>query len=311
MYHQPNQGQYDNHPNQYPQNNQQPNPFAQNNQPYQQAFPGNPAMPPPPGYNQYQPTNGPVMPPPPGYDAQNKGDVVYDPYGGAGEDFGLSNKLSTNTRLAFIRKVLGILAAQFALTAIGVTIAVTNRAQSLPFFHRHMELMIIAVIGYLVTLYALACYKSVARAVPTNYILLTIFTSCMTYMVSATCSLYDPEIVLAAAVLTAATVGALAIYAITTKTDFTYCGGAMWAFFFIVMTGTMLCIFMRPGFRVRILLSCLIIFMCCFYIIYDIQLLVGEKSHEISIDDYVFCAMMIYVDIIRLFIEILRVLGKK
>lgn len=186
-----------------------------------------------------------------------------------------------------------------------------DRANTIPFYQNHVEILIIALVGYIVTLYALGCYKSVARNVPTNYILLFIFTSCFTYMVSGVTCYYEPEVVLAAAILTAATVGALAIYAITTKTDFTYCGGAIWALFFILLTGTMLAIILDSVYRVRIFLSCLIIFICCFYIIYDIQLIVGNKEMALSIDDYVFAAMMLYIDIMRLFLEILKVLGKK
>jgi len=260
-----------------------------NNQ-YQQA---------PGAYNQYnQPQD--KMPDPVVND-------VFDPYAADG----LSNKLSDNSRLGFIRKVLGILALQFALTAVGVTLSVAYRYQAIPFFNKHIELLVISLVGYIVTLYALGCYKSVSRAVPTNYILLFIFTSCMTYMVSSITCYYEPEVVMAAAILTAVTVGALAVYALTTKTDFTYCGGAAWCFIFIFLTGTMLALFMRRDYTTRIFLSCLVIFLCCFYIIYDIQLLVGEKENALSIDDYVFAAMMIYIDIMRLFLEILKVLGRK
>lgn len=245
------------------------------------------------------------MPPPPSYEPQV--DPAFNPY----DDGGLANKLGDNTRIGFIRKVLGILALQFALTAAGVGISVADRYNSIIFFRNHLYLTIIALVGYIVTLYALGCYKQVARNVPSNYILLFIFTSCMTYLVSSVTCYYEPEVVLAAAILTAVTVGALAIYAITTKTDFTYCGGAIWAFFFILLTGTMLMIFMRQDYRLRILISCLIIFICCFYIIYDIQLLVGNKENALSIDDYVFAAMMIYIDIMRLFLEILKILGRK
>ena len=320
MYHQPdNQQGHPGHPGEYP-----------INQPYNQA----PVMPYSPGYQQpgmtyppgYQQTGSPIpqkgynnyqqafphqpviMPPAPGF--QPNADV-YDPYTAGQDDFGLSKSLSSNSRLMFIRKVLGILSAQLALTAAGVTITVANKYDAIPFFNTHIYLLIVSLVVYIVSLYALGCYKSISRSVPTNYILLFMFTSAMTYMVSGVCALYEPEVVMAAAILTAATVGALAIYAITTKEDFTYCGGAIWSFFFIVMTGSMLCIFMGSDYRVRIILSCLIIFMCCFYIIYDIQLLVGGKAAEISMDDYIFAAMMIYIDIMRLFLEILKVLGKK
>jgi FtsH-binding integral membrane protein len=45
------------------------------------------------------------------------------------------------------------------------------------------------------------------------------------------------------------------------------------------------------------------------YIIYDTQLIVGEKSEKFSIDDYVFAAVCLYIDIVRLFLYILRILA--
>ena len=46
------------------------------------------------------------------------------------------------------------------------------------------------------------------------------------------------------------------------------------------------------------------------YLVYDVQLISGKFGIEYSIDDYIFAAMELYIDIIRLFLEILRILGK-
>ena len=57
---------------------------------------------------------------------------------------------------------------------------------------------------------------------------MTAFTFCEAYMVAFCCaSVKDQSIVLAAAFMTAGIVIALTIYAMTTKKDFTVCGGAM------------------------------------------------------------------------------------
>lgn len=45
------------------------------------------------------------------------------------------------------------------------------------------------------------------------------------------------------------------------------------------------------------------------YLIYDTQLIVGDRSRVMSIDDYVMAAMMLYIDIVQLFIYILQILG--
>jgi len=76
-------------------------------------------------------------------------------------------------------------------------------------------------------MFAVFCYPKVARQVPTNYILLSLFTVTEAYMVSFICMLSDHETVLMAAIMTAAMTLALTLYACTTKTDITYYGGAL------------------------------------------------------------------------------------
>ena len=51
--------------------------------------------------------------------------------------------------------------------------------------------------------------------------------------------------------------------------------------------------------------------MCVFYglfIVYDTQLIFGQKAALYSIDDYILAAMNLYIDIIGLFVELLRLL---
>ena len=49
-----------------------------------------------------------------------------------------------------------------------------------------------------------------------------------------------------------------------------------------------------------------------FFIVYDTQLIVGGKhSHEFSIDDYAFAAISLYLDIVQLFLYLLRIFGQR
>jgi len=47
-----------------------------------------------------------------------------------------------------------------------------------------------------------------------------------------------------------------------------------------------------------------------FYLIYDTQILIGGKKKELSMDDYILGAMLLYMDIIALFLRILKILNK-
>lgn len=45
------------------------------------------------------------------------------------------------------------------------------------------------------------------------------------------------------------------------------------------------------------------------YLIIDTQLIMGGKRQELSLDNYVLGAAMLYIDIIQLFLNLLRILG--
>jgi FtsH-binding integral membrane protein len=50
-----------------------------------------------------------------------------------------------------------------------------------------------------------------------------------------------------------------------------------------------------------------------FYLVFDVQLILGGKHSrfKFGVDDYVFAALAVYLDIVNLFIRILHLLSKK
>ena len=61
------------------------------------------------------------------------------------------------------------------------------------------------------------------------------------------------------------------------------------------------------------LLNGAIAILTCFFIVYDVQLIVGGKNRMVAyqLDDYCFAAINIYVDIVRLFIVLLELFGAR
>ena len=93
----------------------------------------------------------------------------------------------------------------------------------------------------------------------------------------------------------------------TTKTDFTTQGGL----FFIL--GCALFMFSIFGlftnnkiFHIILCVAGIILF--GLYLLYDTQLIMGNKDNELEIDDYILGAFMLYTDIIYIFIKILEIL---
>lgn len=50
-----------------------------------------------------------------------------------------------------------------------------------------------------------------------------------------------------------------------------------------------------------------------FYIVYDTQLICGGKHsrHRFAVDEYCFAALNLYMDIINLFLHLLRIMGDR
>lgn len=135
-------------------------------------------------------------------------------------------KLQEEQRLGFIRKTYGILCAQLAVTTavVGLTTAVSPVQD---FFLTYFELFIVALVVNLVCFITLICYRKYARKVPTNYILLLLFTLAEAVIVSYVCAAYDPVTILIAAALTVGVTLSLTVYALVTKRDFTTKMGIM------------------------------------------------------------------------------------
>ncbi|CAD8105228.1 unnamed protein product [Paramecium primaurelia] len=266
-------------------------------------------------YQQTQPQNNVSSP----VDDQQKNPLYeYD----LGESF-LGN-VGFDQRKKFIVKVYSLLTIQLFVTFVMVAIACFSQGfrdllinpssyNATPFYWSMFAVSFITEI-------AIFCCKKVARKVPNNYIALTIFTISFSFVVAGSCAVCEDAftnggtLILIAALMTFAVTASLTVYACRTKTDFTMAGGALF-----IMSAIMFILFIFAFFYFSIILWLLLcsvsVVLYGFYLIYDTQLIIGGKSHQLSIDDYVIATMFIYIDIIILFLRILQILmilfGKK
>ncbi len=135
-----------------------------------------------------------------------------------GREESINSELSI--RLGFIRKVFGILSMQMLITTFLCVISVSSSEFAL-FQRKHPELFFISLIVSIISMILLCCFKSISRTVPTNYLVLAVFTFSEAYLVSFVCGTTSPKLVIMAAAMTCAMTSALTLYAFTTKTDFT------------------------------------------------------------------------------------------
>jgi len=220
---------------------------------------------------------------------------------------------TADMRRGFVRKVYGILSVQLVVTvcvAAPLALHAKEMAKSNPTLVQH--LMLGSAVLSIATICAMSCCQNLTRSFPTNYILLGIFTVTESVMVGFVCAAYPMKLVLGCFVLTAFIFIGLSIYAWTTKTDFTGFGPYLFgALLTAIIIGFGLSMF-GAGDLAHKALAGLMVLIFVFYIIYDTQLMLGcykGHSQEMDVDDYVFAALNLYLDILNLFLYLLQMLG--
>jgi FtsH-binding integral membrane protein len=225
-----------------------------------------------------------------------------------------------NPRLGFVRKVYGIISCQLLVTTIFTILCQGPLRPYLydpnnPTGHSGaFALYILALVVYLITAIAIGCYPKVARSVPTNYILLSLLTVAISYIVGYFTVFFTPSDVILAAVLTLTITIVLTIYAFTTKKDITLYGAALWIAGWALLAFSLLFFFIGPRNAAYgplvIVFSVIAVIIYGLYLVYDTQLMMGGKRYELSLDDYIIGAVMIYIDIIVIFLRVLTIIGQ-
>lgn len=218
-------------------------------------------------------------------------------------------------RLGFIRKVYGILTAQLLVTVlIAAPIAELGKQWTV----ENQWLLMLSSVMTLVTILAMMCCRDATMSFPTNYICLTVFTAFEAVTVGFLCAQYTVQSVLLAFGLTAAIFASLTVYAWTTKTDFTGLGPYLFAGLIAMLLMSMLITLLSfLGFQLSFMVtawSALGVLLFTFYIVYDTQLMLGSfggHQTQFGVDEYVFAALSLYLDIINLFVYILQLFGNR
>ena len=172
------------------------------------------------------------------------------------------------------------------------------------------SLYIICIIGTFVLILLPLCFKDIFSRVPTNYIVLTLFTFCFSYIIAVYTCLFRPRSVLVVLILTILIVGVLIIYAISTKKDFTFMGGMLCVSLILLIFSSLILIFFPIPF-LQLLYDIIGLIIFSLYLIFDVQLLVGDRGNKFSEDEYILAAMNIYLDIINIFIKLLSIFGER
>lgn len=245
-------------------------------------------------------------------------------------------RMPVEIRLNFVKKVYGILIAMLVVSFAIVAPFVFNTVATLQFMEANqwiLGLSIVLLLGQQMLNLAMsfeACcggsgcadaYLRMMKTVPWNYIFLFTYAACFGVLLGFVSCEYKATSVGLVFVLTATIMGALTVFAVRTKQDFTGMGMYMCA----GLTGLFLLAIIGPFVPVGSFFHRLVAVAGAvafsFIIIYDTQLIFGTASFELdrsavrkiefSVDMYAYAAYQLYLDFVNMFIYLLELFGER
>ena len=223
------------------------------------------------------------------------------------DDINIKNML----RNQFVRKVYGILLSQFILTFSLILICQINIIKKFLLSHRqlYLSLMILSISIFLISFIIFMCKPSLMKKVPQNYIFLFLFTISETILLIYVSILYSFQYVLGAIVFVIGI--SVAIFTMSCFSN----KSLKFLFLFLIVCfvlgilyGILVIIFKNYYLEFLFCLIGAVIF--TIFLIYDTQKISQVDENYLTIDDYIFAAIILYTDIIRLFIYLLKILGR-
>lgn len=208
-------------------------------------------------------------------------------------------------RKAFVRKVYLILTVQLAITMAFISLFMYHEPARM-FVARNPSIGIIAFVTMFVVLIIMACCGEIRRKTPHNFIFLAMFTAAQGLMLGIIATQYQSNKVLMAVGVTCVICVGLTLFSFQTKWDFTMMGGFLFVALLVVFVFGIIVAFF-PGSAADLVYSVCGALLFSLYLIYDTQMMMGGKhKYSISPEEYIFAALNLYLDIINIFLFILR-----
>eukprot|EP01097_Dermamoeba_algensis_P010244 TRINITY_DN7486_c0_g1_i1.p1 TRINITY_DN7486_c0_g1~~TRINITY_DN7486_c0_g1_i1.p1 ORF type:complete len:152 (-),score=27.18 TRINITY_DN7486_c0_g1_i1:72-527(-) len=140
---------------------------------------------------------------------------------------------------------------------------------------------------------------------PTNVILFSIFSIMQGVSLHSLTMYINPQLMIQAAITTIVVFLSTTSYAWTAKKDFSKWGQSLTSCLIILIVGGLFQIFF-PVPMLDFVLTCFGVVVFTLFIIFDTWRIMTQFSE----DDYVIAAITLYLDLLNLFLEILKLLSK-
>lgn len=201
-------------------------------------------------------------------------------------------------RMAFLKKVYGLLSLSVLLAAGASWLTIRNQA-FLETVQRNY--LIFIVLEFAVIFFALWARKKETMGIVAlfSFTILTGITTGPVLLV------YSGQTVTNAAFLTGIIFAGLSLYTITSKRDFSFLGGMLTTGLIILIVGGLLNAFIFRSTAGSFLFSAVGVFLFSGFIIYD----TFNILKRYPTDEYISATLSLYLDILNLFLILLHLLG--
>ncbi|XP_060729616.1 protein lifeguard 1 [Tachysurus vachellii] len=265
----------------------------------------------PPPYNYgatlYHPGDPATDFPPPAQDINIQGSAAGNQECETGTSFVTSTFDDKTVRRAFIRKVFSVVTVQLLVT-FSIVCVFTFSKTVRKAVQDNIWIYLSSYIIFMVVALALSFSSTLCRKHPWNFISLSVVTLSLSYMVGTVASFHDTTAVTIAMGSTLVISFSIIIFSAQTRVDFTVCNGIL-----IVLAVDLLMFGVFSTFYyshvLQIVYGSLGALVYSLFLAVDCQLVMGREKYSLNPEEYVFAALVIYLDIIMIFLYILIILG--
>ncbi|CAB1326512.1 unnamed protein product [Coregonus sp. 'balchen'] len=150
--------------------------------------------------------------------------------------------------------------------------------------------------------------NSFSRSHPWNLVGLSVVTLTLSYLVGTVASFHDTTAVVIAMGATVAISFTIIIFSAQTRVDFTLCNGIMLVLAVDLLMFSFFCCFFYSN-VLQIVYGSLGALLFSLFLAIDCQLVMGRQKYALDPEEYVFAALILYLDIINIFLYLLIIMG--
>ncbi|KAM9459463.1 protein lifeguard 1 isoform 1-T1 [Salvelinus alpinus] len=210
-------------------------------------------------------------------------------------------------RKAFIRKVFSVVTLQLLVT-FSIVCVFTFSSVVRAAVQSNIWIYLSSYILFAVVAISLSYSNSFSRSHPWNLVGLSVVTLTLSYLVGTVASFHDTTAVVIAMGATVAISFTIIIFSAQTRVDFTICNGILLVLAVDLLMFSFFCCFFYSN-VLQIVYGSLGALLFSLFLAIDCQLVIGRQKYALDPEEYVFAALILYLDIINIFLYLLIIMG--